>query len=650
MTPIINKFSNISRLASCIASSYTTMYTYSKLQRQEDEAPPSSRHFLATLFDDDSTCKPSSNDNQRLLETLFDDDCDDEASKQSRRKRKFQNKNVPFEELSSSYQSQVRRKICNSFFDIFDKHNITRPDDMRGCVKLLNEDIGASSNEVPLAEAIFMQQSNMTLAQRDDFCRLLTHDVESEPVEHILQHLPRAIRNRSRQLSKNDKSGGRKSRRDKIDLDIIEEYMHDYCRMNTFANNVKVGYDSDGKPIFHRPHEYTDILENIYKLDFLHSTENKMYQLENSGKNIGFSKFKEGATRCPCIRKPTLRACVDELEVNIAESLNALRMLKRSKRGSACSCQFCKTFAAGKKFKGKEFVSPFASPLAALRHLIQCPKIKFPCMDNLVDETIFRKDCCYEDCEKCACFSRSDECFLNCPTLFDDGQTISYIEFETHTLDNGHSIRELREQKSRPMAEFKEKFLVKLEKYKSHYFKYKWLEHCRKFDMASLADCDLYIQTDYSAQPVLDSQDKLNSQGHGVCVLSCWVVLHSPQDIEYVDDQGRKQKFRYYECDHVRVVSPSKGKGKDQDWFLHCTIFDHLIEHYKKRLPNMKKVVVWTDGAPTQYKCRQNFFYVAQSFRKHGIVIVHRFGATAQFKGVHDKVGQVAKIAVGYDM
>lgn len=40
------------------------------------------------------------------------------------------------------------------------------------------------------------------------------------------------------------------------------------------------------------------------------------------------------------------------------------------------------------------------------------------------------------------------------------------------------------------------------------------------------------------------------------------------------------------------------------------------------------------------------FFYVAEGFRRHNVVINHRFGATAQFKGIHDKVGQVAKAAL----
>jgi hypothetical protein len=82
--------------------------------------------------------------------------------------------------------------------------------------------------------------------------------------------------------------------------------------------------------------------------------------------------------------------------------------------------------------------------------------------------------------------------------------------------------------------------------------------------------------------------------------------------------------MQYFKCDHIRVVSPSTGKGKDQDWFLPCKIFEFLISMYKVDDPELSKIKIWTDGAPTQYKCRQNLFWVAQCFKKFGIRVIHR--------------------------
>lgn len=220
------------------------------------------------------------------------------------------------------------------------------------------------------------------------------------------------------------------------------------------------------------------------------------------------------------------------------------------------------------------------------------------------------------------------------------------MSYQEHELDAGTLITELRPTLGKGLA-FRGAILKQLSEYKKHYFKYRWLQLMRKFDVATLSPSDIYIQTDYGAQPTLDSQDKLNSTGHGVCVLSCWLIMHSPQVLTYTDDDGASQVFTYYECDHTRVITPSKGKCKDQDYFLHCEIFDFLLQRYTSKIQGLRRVIVWTDGAPNQYKCRHNFFWLSQIKEKYGLQICHRFGATAQFKGVHDKIGQVAKAIVG---
>ena len=270
-----------------------------------------------------------------------------------------------------------------------------------------------------------------------------------------------------------------------------------------------------------------------------------------------------------------------------------------------------------------------------LQHL-QCPKTSFPATaPNWKACHIFQKECSYNTCTRCAEFLGDERCALNCPTLFCEDQVYKWREYRVIQLDNLQDIKELQNVYG-SMVDFKHMFLGLLVTYKRHYFIYRWLHFCRKHDIASLTKRALYIQTDYGAQPVLDAQDKLNSTGHGTCVISCWAILHSPEDLEYDDDEGIKHAFRYYECDHVRAISPARGSHKDQDWFTHCAIFDLLVVKYKERIPDLETIYVWTDGAPNQYKCRQNFFWLTSTVQRHGVHVIHRFGATAQFKGIHD--------------
>lgn len=281
-----------------------------------------------------------------------------------------------------------------------------------------------------------------------------------------------------------------------------------------------------------------------------------------------------------------------------------------------------------------------------LKHL-QCARVNFPSRGRHGDDCpkMFRKDCSYNNCDRCKTFLTSEGCILQCPALFNETNTYKWRSYTNVVLDNGNELRELKE-KYGTVAQFRDAFSEILLKYKLHYFRYKWLNYCRTEDIDCLTSDGMFILTDFSAQPTLDSQDKLNSVGHGVCVLACWVVVHSPRPEHYLDDHGMRVDYTFYECDHVRVVTPSTGKQKDQDWFLHCNVFEMLIRHYQAKIRGLRYITIWTDGAPNQYKCRQNFYWLSKAERKFGVRIIHRFGATAQFKGVHDKIGQVAKWTV----
>ena len=557
----------------------------------------------------------------------------------------------PYNLYSDSHKRKIRAAISNDLSDVFTKYGVLFRDDMQEILSYFTKQEGIDVPEVPpqLEEAIRKQLKTLPLPKRYEFHRLLTHctlttgdedgAVQKVVNEDILKLLP-TLRERSEHILEVDRNG-RKERNDKLDLDFINEYMHDYCRVNTFDNKVLVGKDCMGNKIYHAKHEYSDVLDNVYENDFLLSEEYKKFQMKNGNRTIGRTKFFLNATKCECISRPNLRACVDEIEVNMAEAITALRSIHRSNQ--QCSCMFCCKIRETKEDEGE--LSPLTSVFTFLRHVIPCPKVAYPCADKVVDVKIFKKSCCYEACQQCAEFERSAECVFQCPTLFNANRVYKWKEFEDHSLDNGSTIRELRIKEGR-LELFKMKFMEKLRKYKVHFFIYKWLDLQRKFDVLTLTMLALYIHADYSAQVVLESQDKLNSQGHGVCVLSCWVVLHSPEVITYEDEDGAINEFTYYECDHIRVVSPARGRGKDQDWYLHGKTFDFLLTKYKATIPDLSTVLLWTDGAVNQYKCRQNFFNTAQIYRRHKLVLVHRFAATAQFKGVHDKVGQVAKWSV----
>jgi hypothetical protein len=118
----------------------------------------------------------------------------------------------------------------------------------------------------------------------------------------------------------------------------------------------------------------------------------------------------------------------------------------------------------------------------------------------------------------------------------------------------------------------------------------------------------------------------------------CWAILNSP-----CWTQDEEITHKCVECDYVRVVvTSSTGLGKDQDLFLHNSVFEFVIQFYRGQLSHLKRIIIWTDRCKGQYKCQQSFSYLAYLGGLYIIEIVHRFAATARFKGIHDMIGASA--------
>jgi hypothetical protein len=105
-------------------------------------------------------------------------------------------------------------------------------------------------------------------------------------------------------------------------------------RINTFGKKVKVGNDN-----YHAIREYSDTLKNIYADNFLSSQEYDDYIRTSGVKSIGYTKFKEGALSCPCVKEPTMRACVDEIETSFSELTYALRQIS-TRYAQRCDCPY----------------------------------------------------------------------------------------------------------------------------------------------------------------------------------------------------------------------------------------------------------------------------------------------------------------------
>jgi hypothetical protein len=458
------------------------------------------------------------------------------------------------------------------------------------------------------------------------------------------------------------KQAPRKKRRDAADSDVVYDWMHNYCRVDTNRAAVLVG---DGEK--HMVHTYTGTLLTMYE-QFVDSYECKEYLLQYPNKRIGFSNFKKFG-RCKCIKQCKFQVCADEKET----ALTALLWTAHH--------QYMRYMRTLKIYKH----SPFGS-IESLMQPLLCNKVPFPANDGSTTKSpamMYQQKCCFSMCKICEDRMNAPECIFNDDQFWNQDIRVKWFKYSniegsnvncddgnvsldrskvsnelnyydgnvndtrkntrsTKTNNNKKARRELEETEG-SMLDLKKAILEHFPIYLQHHWSYKYQDNSRYLDTHNVRQNEIVIQTDFAAQPTIQSQHKLNCEIDLVCVLYCSVVLHSPQIVEYVDKNGEMKTHNFVECDYVRAISPASGKGKDQDWFFHRKMLEYIIQYHIKKNPQLQVVKLWSDGCKGQFKCQQTFAYIVHLSKKYNITIIHRFAPTARFKGVQDKIGESAK-------
>lgn len=155
---------------------------------------------------------------------------EDDKSKRVNKRQK-----VDFSSKSKDYQRKIRATIGREVMDIFMKHNVSVVDDMMEIWNVVAKDfIGYDVESSSFEDAFAAQEKEYSLQERYTLYRLLTHsppkaaDESASLNEDILKYLP-FLRRKSQHILEVD-AKGRQERCDKIDLEFIDDYMHDYCR------------------------------------------------------------------------------------------------------------------------------------------------------------------------------------------------------------------------------------------------------------------------------------------------------------------------------------------------------------------------------------------------------------------------------------
>ena len=216
-----------------------------------------------------------------------------------------------------------------------------------------------------------------------------------------------------------------------------------------------------------------------------------------------------------------------------------------------------------------------------------------------------------------------------------DGTPNTQLELSRTKLTVGQVMVKLQEQ---------------LIKCRLHVGRYKWSNYNRQLDyIMHDPNTTRTIMTDFGATLDLCAAEKDNSSVNNHAVVCIFFVLSNWRKVNYVrTDTSEWDEMITNECDKWIVFGDTMAKGKKNDHVFHNACIAHLISYYDKEREEQGKGkiatnIVWTDGCPTQYKCRQNFVHVAMSGKSNGSRIVHKFAEKYCFKGSWDATGKLVK-------
>ena len=183
----------------------------------------------------------------------------------------------------------------------------------------------------------------------------------------------------------------------------------------------------------------------------------------------------------------------------------------------------------------------------------------------------------------------------------------------------------------------------------------RWIRHILNTDFTRLPANTLLILTDFAASMCLRAAETKNSSVDAHAVNDNFVCIYNRRIITLKQNRKRSkieilevnewEDLTIWTCDVHHFFAETFSKGKKNDHQMHNVCLDALIKQYIAVFDELgtplENITIWTDNAPNQYRCRQNFTKIATvAERFPGIKITHRLAVVDNFKGNHDAVGK----------
>jgi hypothetical protein len=548
----------------------------------------------------------------------------------------------------------------------------------------MGENVNESSSEIMSSESssendLTSENSNNESDNSNNECDLLSEGeaIEVEKVKNINIFLDSLNYRR------------RKIRSNKLNLEVVRDFCHDICRLDTFTTGHKVHIKNyDGSFEYHQVHIRNQSLKEYYKL-FEKSSIYAIWQRENKKIKNSFEIFPTIKYRsftnafCPCCLNQKQRDCANHVQVSLVNALKALGSLRKL-RGVSEAIRNCDCVG----HKNADYMCCQTS-LQSFINAVSCPEVQYPSLSQLDGPSIsikeqennniiasiekekkkelmgvkmenrntkregpakqkrsiqlvswggifscHRKECSYQECPDCGInkfFNQSNLCNAERNESF----TVKVRKYENVP---GRSRGMQMEIVEVPMngVELMEHLIRCAVAALPHEFNIKWNTHARQMCMNTYEDGCLNIMTDFSAVLDHDVQDRLNTAipcHTNQCVL---LACHSPRLVD--SENGISKRIQVNDVWHGWS---GQGGTLEANSYYHSVFMRHIIRYYATL--KIERINVFTDGCAEQYKSRRNAYFIAELAKELHTIVTHNFAPTASFKTMVDGQGDLTK-------
>lgn len=395
-------------------------------------------------------------------------------------------------------------------------------------------------------------------------------------------------------------------------------------------------------------------------IDFRNSDHYVDFQNATDGATVGYDVWRRVLKKVGTfVCRPVPESCVDEVTTQVEHHMAALLDLLKK--------DFAKEAIVSKV--GRARYESFVEILrkAGYRPMMEevlCQKEEQP--DLHIDES---KPCPMMHPFKCTHGSGNNKCsscgvdnkiggILGALSSSEEAhEKVEVNEWVDAERSGGKTQKELQSVEL-TIKELSVHFEKQLKKCIPHYQEILWMDHLMDTDLSQLPEDGAVMFTDFASTMDLRASQAVNSSIDGHAINCTVVILYNRRTVDVKEKKMENDieietttGVQIFTVDVIHAFAPTISKGKKNDHQCHNTVFDDVIRTYKQKFESegrtLRHITVWTDNAPNQYRCRQNFIKTASIAERHpDIQITHRLAVVSNFKGVWDAYGKAAKYIV----